>query len=295
MLAQPFRDPGPACIRTGLWISSCAVRVLLSRVIFRVSGGFLVGVLALLAMSLYLSEHYTNEYQRLSAAGDVEGAMEKVDLAIRLNPFDADPLEARAYLLQRQNRYGEAEQALREAAEREPQDFVPYLALGNLRMTRLDDPDAAARSYREALERNPKLILGKTSLAQAYMRQGKLGEARKVYEDLRSTHDLTYQGLYDLGRIYVRSGRPDEGVKTIRVAQRRVDNDLEATERSDQVKDLRASMDLAIADALVVQGKYERARRIVSESSAEQAPAILRLLNTDPEKYRESVESSGVY
>ncbi len=267
----------------------------MSRAIFRVSAGFLVGVLALLAMSLYLSEHYTNEYQRLSAAGDVEGAMEKVDLAIRLNPFDADPLEAQAYLLQRQNRYGEAEQALREAAEREPQDFVPYLALGNLQMTRLDDPDAAARSYREALERNPKLILGKTSLAQAYMRQGKLGEARKVYEDLRSTHDLTYQGLYDLGRIYVRSGRPDEGVKTIRVAQRRVDNDLEAKERSGQVKNLRASMDLAIADALVVQGKYERARRIVSESSAEQAPAILRLLNTDPEKYRESVESSGVY
>ena len=267
----------------------------MSRAIFRVSAGFLVGVLVLLAVSLYLSEHYTNEYQRLSAAGDVEGAMHKVDLAARLNPFDADPLEARSYLLQRQNRLGEAEQALKEATGRDPQDFVPYLALGNLRMTRLNDPAAAARSYREALERNPRLILGKTSLAQAYIQQGKLEEARRVYEDLRKTKDLTYQGLYDLGRIYVRSGRPDEGVKTIRTAQRRVDNDLGATGRSGQVRSLRTSMDLAIADAFVVQGEYWKARRIVAESSAEQAPAILRLLNTNPEEYRESVESSAIY
>jgi len=278
-----------------LWISSCAVRVLLSRAIFRVSAGFLVGVLVLLAVSLYLSEHYTNEYQRLSAAGDVEGAMEKVSLAARLDPFDADPLESQAYLLQRQGLYQEAEQVLREATERDPQDFVPYLVLGNLRMTRLDDPDAAARSYREALERNPRLALGKTSLAQAYIRQGKLGEARRVYEDLRETKDLTYQGLYDLGRIYVRSGRPDEGVKAIRMAQRRVDDDLEATEQSGEVRSLRASMDLAIVDAFVVQGEYGKARRIVAGSSAEQAPAILRLLRLDPERYRESVESSAIY
>jgi len=271
------------------------VRVLLSRAIFRVSAGFLVGVLVLLAVSLYLSEHYTNEYQRLSAAGDVEGAMEKVSLAARLDPFDADPLESQAYLLQRQGLYQEAEQVLREATERDPQDFVPYLVLGNLRMTRLDDPDAAARSYREALERNPRLALGKTSLAQAYIRQGKLGEARRVYEDLRETKDLTYQGLYDLGRIYVRSGRPDEGVKAIRMAQRRVDDDLEATEQSGEVRSLRASMDLAIVDAFVVQGEYGKARRIVAGSSAEQAPAILRLLRLDPERYRESVESSAIY
>ena len=278
-----------------MWISSCAVRVLLSRAIFRVSAGFLVGVLVLLAVSLYLSEHYTNEYQRLSAAGDVEGAMEKVSLAARLDPFDADTLESQAYLLQRQGLYQEAEQVLREATERDPQDFVPYLVLGNLRMTRLDDPDAAARSYREALERNPRLALGKTSLAQAYIRQGKLGEARRVYEDLRETKDLTYQGLYDLGRIYVRSGRPDEGVKAIRMAQRRVDDDLEATEQSGEVRSLRASMDLAIVDAFVVQGEYGKARRIVAGSSAEQAPAILRLLRLDPERYRESVESSAIY
>ena len=254
-----------------------------------------MGVLVLLAASLSLSEHYTNEYQRLSAAGDVEGAMRKVNVAARLDPFDADPLEAQAYLLQRQGRYGEAGRTLKLAARRDPQDFMPYLALGNIQMYQLNDPDAAARNYKNALRRNPKLVIGKTSLAQAYIRQGKLEEARKVYEHLRESKDLTYQGLYDLGRIYVRTGRPDEGMKTIKAAQRRVDKDLAATGQAGEVEDLRSSMELAIADAFVVQGDYEKARRVVSRSSADQAPAILRLLNSDPERYRKSVDDRAIY
>ena len=267
----------------------------MSRAVFRVSAGFLVAALALLAASLYLSEHYIKEYQRLSAAGDVAGAMKEVDLAARFDPFDSDALEARAYLLQRQDRNEKAEQVLRVAAGRNPPDFVPYLALGNIQMYQLNDLDAAVRSYEEALERNPKLILGKSSLAQAYIRQGNLEEARKAYEDLRETNDLTYQGLYDLGRIYVRSGRPEEGVKTIRAAQRRVDDDLRATGQSEAVQGLRVSMDLAIVDAFVMQRKYGKARRIVSDSPTEQSPAILRLLNTNPEGYRESVANSAIY
>lgn len=249
----------------------------------------------MLATSLYLSEHYIKEYQRLSAAGDVGGAVDATRLAERFGPFDSNPLEARAYLLQRQGRDEQAAQVLTVAARRNPPDFVPYLALGNIQMYQLNDINGAIRSYRATLERNPKFILGKSSLAQAYIRKGKLGGARRMYEDLRETNDLTYQGLYDLGRIYVRFGQPEEGVKTIRSAQRRVDDDLMVTGESEQVKDLRASMDLAIADAFVVQGEYERAQRILAESSAEQAPAILRLIGSDPEGYRESVESSAIY
>ena len=45
-------------------------------VIFRLSAGFLVGVLALLATVLYLSDYYSGEQQRLMGAGDEAGAME---------------------------------------------------------------------------------------------------------------------------------------------------------------------------------------------------------------------------
>jgi hypothetical protein len=54
-------------------------------------------------------------------------------------------------------------------------------------------------------------------------------------------------------------------------------------------------MELAKADALVVQGRYDEARQVISQSSSEQAPALLQLLNSDPEAYRESVVLSEIY
>ena len=54
-------------------------------------------------------------------------------------------------------------------------------------------------------------------------------------------------------------------------------------------------MDLALADALVVQGDYAGAREILANSSSNQAPALLHLLDADPEAYRESVVNSGIY
>jgi len=53
-------------------------------------------------------------------------------------------------------------------------------------------------------------------------------------------------------------------------------------------------MDLALADALVVQGNYARAGKIIAGSSSEQALALLRLLETDPEAYRDQVVNSDI-
>ena len=61
--------------------------------IFRVSAAFLVGALILLAASLSLSSYYLDEQQRLAAAGDVNGAVQEVDTAARLDPFDTEPLQ----------------------------------------------------------------------------------------------------------------------------------------------------------------------------------------------------------
>jgi hypothetical protein len=54
-------------------------------------------------------------------------------------------------------------------------------------------------------------------------------------------------------------------------------------------------MQLAIADALVVEGRYSKAREIISQSSSPQAPALLQLLNSNPDAYRESVVTSEIY
>jgi tetratricopeptide (TPR) repeat protein len=269
----------------------------LSGVVFKISAGFLVGALVLLATALTLSEYYLKEERRLAAAGDVAGAIEASRMAVRLDPFDTDALEEQSVLLQQQERPEEAADALRAAIERDPHNYMPYLRLGTLQLYALDDLDGAVESYRDALRLNPKATAAREALAQTLIRKGDLGAAKEEYEKLREGGTISYQGLYDLGRIYVRTGKPGEGLEAIQHAQRRAEaglDELEGPLRTQQ-QELMESMELAKADALVVQGRYDEARQVISQSSSEQAPALLQLLNSDPEAYRESVVLSEIY
>jgi tetratricopeptide (TPR) repeat protein len=267
----------------------------LSRAIFRLSAGFLVGVLALLAASLYLSVYFTGEQQRLAAAGDEAGAMEASRMAVRLDPFDTDALQAQSLLWRQHRNYDRAALALREAIGRDPNNYLPQLTLANLRLT-MGDPKAAVKGYRHVLGLNPNATLARSSLAHTLARQGKLREAKAEYETLKEEKSATYQNLYDLGRIQARTGDAPEGVKNIKRARRM------AAARFDRVRgpqtvrqgQLLVSMDLATADALVVQGRIGQAKRILAESPSEQAPGLLELLDSDPEAYREQVINSDV-
>lgn len=251
----------------------------------------------LLAVSLYMSGHYLDEQERLVAAGDVEGATQKLDMAARLDPFSPQPLLRKSFFLQRQGNYEEAAGILREAIRRDPRNEVTHVLLASLQVSRLNDYAAAEKTYRELLEVSPNLVLARNGLAQALLRQGDLEGAKRQYEKLVESGQISTQGLHYLGRIYVRTGEPEKGVTTLRRARQRATAELEnlnASER-EQGREFVESIDLAIADALVVQGRYAEARRVVAESSAEQAPAILELLETDPERYRESVVDSEIY
>jgi tetratricopeptide (TPR) repeat protein len=266
----------------------------LSRVIFRLSAGFLVGVLTLLAALLYLSDYYTGEQQRLAAAGDVAGAMEASRRAVGLDPFDTDALQAQSYLWRQQKKHDRAILALKEAIERDPNNYLPHLTLANLRLG-MRDLDAAIEGYRDVLELNPNAVSASSSLARTLARQGKLAEAKVEYEALEEMKEITYQDRYDLGRIQVRTGEPQEGVKNIRRARRMAADELQRSPTPAGGRQLLVSMDLATADAFVVQGRYGQARRILAQSPSEQAPGLLELLNLDPAAYREQVINSGIY
>jgi tetratricopeptide (TPR) repeat protein len=265
--------------------------------VLRISAGFLVGVLVLLATALSLSEYYLGEAQRLAAAGDLPGALEASSRAARLDPFDIEALETQAYFLVQQGHYEEAAVYLREATERDPHNYITYLMLGNLQLDELDDPDAAVESYRDVLRLNPEESTVREVLARELIQQGELGEAREEYERLREERDISSQGLYDLGRIYVRTGAPREGLQAIKQAKRRAERELEELEGplKAERRQLVESMQLAIADALVVQGRYDEARKTIAQSSSAQAPALLQLLDSNPYAYRESVLSSEIY
>ncbi len=262
--------------------------------IFRLSAGFLVGVLALLAAVLYLSDYYTAEQQRLAAAGDITGAMEASRKAVRLDPFDTDALQAQSFLWRQQKEQYRAGLALKEAIERDPNNYLPYLTLANLRLG-MGDLDAAAERYRDVLELNPNAVTANTSLAQTLARQGKLQEAKEKYEMLEEEQNITYRDRYDLGRIQVRTGEPQEGVKNIRRARRQAVAELKRTRIPVGERQLLVSMDLATADAFVVQGRYGQASRILARSPSEQAPGLLELLNLDPAAFREQVIISASY
>jgi tetratricopeptide (TPR) repeat protein len=269
----------------------------LSHLVLRISAGFLIGALVLLATALYLSQYYLDEGRRLSAAGDTEGAIDASRTAARLDPFDPEPLETQSFLFEQQEHYENAEAALREAIDRDPHNYIPYLMMGNLQFNELGDLDAAEANYREVLRLNPKETTIHDALAQVLIRQGELGEARDEYEKLREEEELSFQGLYDLGRIYVRTGQPEEGLQAIKHAKRRAESRLDELEGplKAQRQQLIVSMELAIADALVVQGQFDEAREIISQSSSPQAPALLQLLNSNPDAYRESVVTSEIY
>jgi tetratricopeptide (TPR) repeat protein len=268
----------------------------LNRVIFRLSAGFLVGVLTLLATALYLSDYYTGEQQRLVGAGDQVGAMEASRRAVRLDPFDTDALQAQSVLWRQRGEYDEAALSLREAIERDPNNYLLYMQLASLKLA-TGDLGAAVKADRKVLELNPNAILARSTLARTLARQGKLREAREEYEALQEEKSTTYQDLYDLGRIQVRTGDAADGVKNIKRARRMAASEQNRSRGLDpeRQKQLLVSMDLATADALVVQGRYGQAGKILSQSPSEQAPGLLELLNSDPAAYREQVVTSDIY
>lgn len=251
----------------------------------------------MLAVALSLSEYYLDEGQRLSAAGDVRGAIDASRTAARLDPFDTEALETQSLLFEQQRRYEDAADALRAAIGRDPHNYIPYLMLGNLQLNELDDLEAAEESYRDVLGLNPRESSVREALAQVLIQQGELGEARDEYERLRREEDISFQGLYDLGRIYVRTGQPEEGLQAIKRARQRAQSGLDELEGplKRQRQELLESMKLAIADALVVQGRYGKAREVISQSSSPQVPALLQLLDSNPDAYRESVVTSEIY
>lgn len=254
-----------------------------------------MAVLALLAMSLYLSEHYLGEEQRLIAAGDLQGGLEAAQKAGRVDPFDPEPLEDVSFIRQQQGRNEEAVAALREAADRDPNNYIIYLELASLQSA-LGDPTAAGENYRKVLELNPQSYSGRSGLAELLLRRGDLEGAKREYEKIEEAGKIYYTDLYDLGRIYVRTGEPKEGYEAIKKARHQASKDAETLEGpfKAQRQRLVQSMDLALADALVVQGSYGRAARVLSDSPSEQAPGLLRLLETDPEAYRDQVMNSDI-
>jgi tetratricopeptide (TPR) repeat protein len=268
----------------------------LARVVFKISVGFVTGALILIAISLYMSNYYLKEQARLAEVGDLRSARVEAERAARLDPFSPAPPTSMAYLELRQGRAEAAAEAFREAIRRDPANYKNYVELGNLQRQQLSDPKAAVESYREALRYNPHATAVVSRLAEALVSTGDLEGAKAQYEQLQDLGKIPLKDLYTLGRIQMRLDSPDKAIKTFEEAKESARGELGSLNESQkaQREAFIESLDLAIADALVVQGSYAEAREVLSQSSAEQAPSILALLDEDPESYRKSVLDSPI-
>ena len=266
----------------------------MNSVILRIAAGFLLGVLILLAGSLSFSRYYLGQQQKLAAAGDVGGALDAARLSARLDPFSSEPIAAQSFLRQAQGNPEEAAELLREAIRRDPANYGNRAQLGNLQFNQLNDPGAAAKTYRKALEQIPKDTGLIANLAAALAATGDLEGAKREYEKCREFGRISTRDLYDLGRIYARTGEPEKAVETLEEVREKARAKVEGSSGPKRVqRELFVnSVDLAIADAYVAQGNYDEATRVLEDSDAEQAPAILELLYIDPEEYRERVLNS---
>jgi O-antigen ligase len=109
--------------------------------------------LSLLAVPLYLSGRYTQRGLSETAANP-HGAIADLERAAELNPLDAEPLITKGTIESGLGEESLALQTLREAAEREPDNYAIYYYLA--RELADSDPALAAQELQKARALNPR-------------------------------------------------------------------------------------------------------------------------------------------
>jgi hypothetical protein len=106
----------------------------------------------LIAVPLFFSQRYANRaYDEYP--GNATAALDDLDRAADLNPYDPDPLLAKGLIESRLGHLGDAVSALRDAIDRQPDSYAGHYFLA--RVLARTDPAAARVEAREALRLNP--------------------------------------------------------------------------------------------------------------------------------------------
>jgi O-Antigen ligase len=120
----------------------------------RIAGALaLLGVIVSIAM-LYLSDLYLRK-AREEAGRDAQAALDAARTAEDLNPVSVTPLYLQASALESMEQRDQARDALLEALDQEPRNFVTLGLLGDFEV-RAGRPAAARGYYRRALSLNPR-------------------------------------------------------------------------------------------------------------------------------------------
>ena len=134
-----------------------------------------------------------------------DAAQESFERALRLG---VDPSEIAIYLSQAYLNQGKS----RELLERFPPESVPSAQRAELLVTRgqayrhLNNSEAAARSFTEARNANPRFVSGYLAHADLLSRQGKAADAMKLVDSALAIDPASARAWYLKGSIYNMAG-----------------------------------------------------------------------------------------
>jgi tetratricopeptide (TPR) repeat protein len=139
----------------------------------------------------------------LKAKADAGRGAKDEALAAARRALDIDPAYAEAYatigdtLRWDKNRRDEALAAYRSALKADPHFLPAYEPLGEL-LAGAKDEKGAEEVFRQGLAADPKRMAGRFTLGRMLVRQGRLAEARELWEGRTSDEDRTFPNFITL-------------------------------------------------------------------------------------------------
>jgi tetratricopeptide (TPR) repeat protein len=156
----------------------------------------------------------------MAMMGDLEGALNEFDEALRIADTYAEAHLNRAIVLQDLGRFREAREDLRRADELDHQDSGDFpsdvghrIAVGHANLGDLylvaDHPEQAAEQYRIALSIRARFLDIRSKYAEALMEMGRWGEAQEELEAILEKNPRFTGARLRLGVILLRKGDED--------------------------------------------------------------------------------------
>ncbi len=159
------------------------------------------------------AETYLRAATKLKPSGSPEQGLERAWLSLAHVLESKDPQEAVA--------------GYREAAQLRPSDPEPHLAAGLLLEKQNRFPDAE-REYQQVVELDPKSVEGMAGLVNVYTRTRRLPEAEKMLRRYLELNPQNATAHVQLGRVLAARGNPADARAEYEAALKLAPNDLQA-------------------------------------------------------------------